>query len=274
MKRTVNEVEVCQDPHLASRKKAPAVPFKAADLPPKTALYHLRLDNINSDQALRWCRLCLYGDKPKSIFFVNAHCFNLSLEDENYLHVLNHSDLLLNDGIGIKIASKLMGVRLPENMNGTDFIPKVLALAAEENKRVFLLGSRPGIAEIAQRELEEQYPDLNICGTRSGYFNADQEQQVIDEINRSRAEVIIVGMGVPTQEKWIFRNKSKFTHARLLVAGGAIIDFSAGCVVRAPTLIQMMGLEWLFRFVQEPRRLFHRYFIGNWRFVHHIFYNR
>jgi N-acetylglucosaminyldiphosphoundecaprenol N-acetyl-beta-D-mannosaminyltransferase len=238
--------------------------------PHKTGFFHLSLHNLDTGEALDYCRSCFAQEGASTIFFVNAHCFNASKQDDDYLQALQHSDLVLNDGIGIKIASKLINVELKENMNGTDFIPRLLALAASEEKRVYLLGAKPGVADTARAKLTEQYQSLDICGTSSGYFSAEEEQEVIDRINASRAEIVVVGMGVPLQEKWIANNRDRFTHAKILVAGGAIIDFSAGRVKRAPRLFRTLGMEWLYRFMQEPKRLFRRYFVGNWKFIQHV----
>lgn len=253
----------------------PSLEAPSATAPlPGTPFYHLQLHTLNTREALDFCRQCFSRDRPATLYFVNAHCFNVSRDDRDYLRALEQCDLVLNDGLGIKLASKLINVELKENMNGTDFIPKLLALAATEDKRVYLLGAKAGIATEAKEKLEQRLEGLDICGTCSGYFTAEEEPEIIERINASRAEIVVVGMGVPLQEKWIFRNKDKFTHAKIIVAGGAIIDFSAGRVKRAPVFIRAIGLEWLFRFAQEPRRLFDRYFIGNWKFFQHILYMR
>lgn len=240
----------------------------------ETPFYHLRINNLNTAEALDYCRRCFVQPGTKSIFFVNAHCFNISKKDDDYLKALHSCDLVLNDGAGIKVASRLINVELKENMNGTDFIPRLLALAANDEKGVYLLGAEPGVAEDAAKNLRQEHEGLDICGTSSGYFSADEEPDIIARINESKAEIVVVGMGVPLQEKWIARNKHRFEHVKIIVAGGAIIDFSAGRVKRAPALFRSLGLEWLYRFAQEPRRLFKRYFIGNWKFMHYVLTDR
>lgn len=239
-----------------------------------SAFYHLRLNNLNTEEALEYCRQCFLSPGAKSIFFVNAHCFNVSKNDKDYLQALHECELVLNDGAGIKIASKLINLELKENMNGTDFIPRLLALAASDDKGVYLLGAEPGVARDAAKNLTAEHEGLDIRGTTSGYFSADDEPDVIAKINESRAEIVVVGMGVPLQEKWISQNKHRFEHAKIIVAGGAIIDFSAGRVRRAPGIFRALGLEWLYRFAQEPRRLFNRYFIGNWKFLYYVLSDR
>lgn len=233
----------------------------------RVSFYHLHLDNLNTEESLRYCRDCLATGEPHAIYFINAHCFNMSKDDKDYCTALEQCDLLLNDGIGIRIAAKLEGIELKENMNGTDFIPKVMELSAQTGEGVYLLGAEPGVAETASANLQERMPNLDVRGTHHGFFSAADEDRVIESINSSGASVLVVGLGVPAQEKWIERNKNRMPNVRILLAGGAIIDFTAGKVKRAPRFMQKVGLEWLFRLLQEPKRLFGRYVIGNLRFL-------
>lgn len=233
-------------------------------------LYHLRINNLSARQCLQYTRQVLATDSVgvQTIYFLNAHCFNLSLRDEQYKDALHRSSLLLNDGIGIKIASRLKGIELLENMNGTDFIPRVVQNAAQDGIKVYLLGAGQSVIEKAVARWRERFPGLNIVGFQSGYFDVDDD--VVDNINRSEAELLIVGMGVPKQEVWLQQHRHRLTSVKVAFAGGAIFDFAAGKVVRAPAAFQRFGLEWCFRLLQEPRRLFHRYMIGNLAFLAHV----
>ena len=228
------------------------------------------MDLLTTDTALELCRQYLDEQTHRSLFFLNAHCFNISLKNCDYLDALNNTDLLLNDGIGIKIASRMTGSAVRENMNGTDFIPKLLGLAADQKHKVFLLGGKKGIAETAEANIRKHTPHIDIVGTASGYFDHDEEQNLIQAINDSEATVLVVGMGVPYQELWLSRHKPLLEGIRISVAGGAILDFMANNVPRAPQWMRRLGMEWLFRFIQEPRRLFRRYFIGNFLFFYHL----
>ncbi len=234
--------------------------------------YHLQIDDLNTDEALKGCSEILTNNKKKAstLFFINAHCFNLSIRDNNYLKSILSSDFILNDGIGIKLGGLLKGVRFKENMNGTDFIPKVIEQASIKKKNVFLLGGEENVVENAKEILEIRFKGLNITGFRNGYFDIKNDEEVIQLINESRAELLIVGMGVPRQELWIHESLEKLEHVRLAIAGGAILDFLAGKVKRAPVWMQKTGLEWIFRLIQEPRRLARRYLFGNLLFFINI----
>lgn len=208
-------------------------------------------------------------DSGRSIelFFLNAHCFNLAQKDREYFDILNSCDYLLNDGIGIKIASKIEKLVLKKNLNGTDFIPEIAEMASKKGYKIFLLGAKDGIAEEAAVKLKEKFEGLQIAGVHSGYGLDDS---VLEMINNSKADILIAGMGVPMQEKWIRENKSKLGSVKLFVGGGAILDFLSQRIRRAPLLMRKIGLEWLFRLCLEPGRLWRRYLVGNFLFFYYI----
>jgi N-acetylglucosaminyldiphosphoundecaprenol N-acetyl-beta-D-mannosaminyltransferase len=144
--------------------------------------------------------------------------FNIAQKDNKYRDFLNKADLTLNDGIGISIASKLAKVKLKANVNGTDLTPMLLEQAAKLEKKVYLLGSEPGVTEKTKKVLEKEYPEIKIVGHHPGFFNEDEEFKIIEEINDCGAELLIVGMGVPRQEYWIEKNKAKIPNVK--IAGG------------------------------------------------------
>ena len=175
-------------------------------------LFHLRVNNVDTAAALEYITEQHLSDGHaglKTIYFLNAHCFNTSLDDPEYREALDSCDMLLNDGAGVAMAAKRRQVELRENMNGTDFIPRVVEHSRTLGMKIFLLGAKPTIATKAADEWEKQFPGVNICGTHSGYFDSDEE--IVDIINKSDAEILVVGMGVPRQEKWIFKNATAFS---------------------------------------------------------------
>ena len=190
--------------------------------------------------------------------FVNAHSLNLSHELPEFRAALTRCDLLLNDGIGTQLAARLRGRHFPENLNGTDFIPRILALAAEREWRVFLYGGRPGVAERASHALQRGIPGLTIVGTANGYAEAD----VVAQVAATYADLVLVALGQPLQELWLDTNLNR-THCTLGIGSGAFLDFAAGQVPRAPEWMSSFGLEWLFRLSREPQRLWRRYLLGN-----------
>lgn len=203
--------------------------------------------------------------------FVNAHCVNLAATDAEYRAALSSAELLLPDGAGVELAARLHGKRFAANLNGTDLCPLVLARAAECGRPVYLLGGRPGVADAAAAILMQRYPSLRVVGTRDGYAGA-RDTDVIEAINDSGADILLVAMGVPLQDVWLARHHDKLKPG-LVIGVGAFLDFSAGRVRRAPRWMRRIRLEWLWRLGLEPRRLFGRYVIGNalflWRAIRH-----
>lgn len=232
-----------------------------------------RLLNINIDlfddeeEVLALLSKDIDSGRSIELFFLNAHCFNLAQKDREYFDILNSCDYLLNDGIGIKIASKIEKLVLKKNLNGTDFIPEIAEMAAKKGYKIFLLGAKDGIAEEAAVKLKEKFEGLQIAGVHSGYGLDDS---VLEMINNSKADILIAGMGVPMQEKWIRENKSKLGSVKLFVGGGAILDFLSQRIRRAPLLMRKIGLEWVFRLCLEPGRLWRRYLVGNFLFFYYI----
>jgi N-acetylglucosaminyldiphosphoundecaprenol N-acetyl-beta-D-mannosaminyltransferase len=236
----------------------------------KDTFFNIGINLITTPEGLETTKEYLNTEGCKTIFFLNAHCYNIAQKNIAYLNALNNADMVLNDGIGIKLGSFLYGLTIRENMNGTDFIPKIISLCVRENKSIYLLGAKEGISDMVVDSLKNKFPEIKIVGNRSGYFAPEEEEELIQDINNSGADLLIVGMGVPTQELWINNNKNKFNSVKIAVAGGAIIDFMSGRVLRAPRWIQFIGMEWFFRFMQEPTRLFKRYFKGNFVFFWHV----
>lgn len=202
--------------------------------------------------------------EPLLVAFANAHTVNIARRDRAFAKALEGA-LLLNDGIGVEIASRsLYGAPFPENLNGTDFTPALLT-ALRRRTRIFLVGSAPGIAEAAARLLEARHPNAAVVGTQHGFFGPAEEGALADRIAASGADLVLAAMGNPRQELWARANLARLGVPILCV--GALLDFTAGAVRRAPGWVQRTRTEWLYRLVQEPRRMAKRYLIGNLVFL-------
>ncbi len=237
----------------------------------KNDFFSIKLNVLNTAEALQICKEMLVSNKSNTLFFINAHCFNIAVKDKDYHKALNEADLLLNDGIGMKLGSRFAQFRFKENMNGTDFIPKVIDTAQSLSLGTYFLGAKPGIAARAALKINTNVGYQSIVGHSDGFFRKDDTPSIIQAIKQSKAGLLILGMGVPMQELWIKEHLYQLPDVRLAIAGGAIIDFMSGNVKRAPRWMQVYGLEWVYRFVHEPVRLFKRYFVGNFVFFYNIF---
>ncbi len=211
----------------------------------------------------------LFRDAPVSAFFINAHCVNVAATDPVYRWALASADRLLPDGIGVAIAARIQGTRLKENLNGTDLFVPLMRTAAARQRAVYFLGAAPGVAAEAAARAAALAPGLTIAGCHHGFFDAAEEDALIAAINASGADVLLVALGVPTQEIWIARNRHRLA-PRLVLGVGAQFDFWSGRVARAPALVRQVGCEWMWRLALEPRRLARRYLIGNVAFLGRI----
>ncbi|WFF41699.1 WecB/TagA/CpsF family glycosyltransferase [Salinicola endophyticus] len=205
---------------------------------------------------------------PTTINFINAHCVNVTRRDAQYRQSLAQTDLLLPDGSGIRIASKLAGSPLGDNLNGTDLFPALCDRAATRGLSIYLLGGSPGTAAKAADAMQQRYPTLDIAGTQHGFFAAEETELLISRINRAKPDLLFVGFGVPIQENWIAENRHRLQVPVVLGVGG-LFDYYADNVSRAPAWVRRCGCEWMWRLAQEPRRLAQRYLIGNVTFLAH-----
>ena len=233
---------------------------------PNRRIAALSLDLVDATPAQTVAALLAPG--RRRAFFMNAHCCNLRRRDPAYARAVSGADMLLPDGIGVELAAKMSGAPLTANLNGTDLVPALLKEAAARGKSVYLLGGTSGTAEAAALKLLTLYPDLRIAGTRDGFGGAADTEALIADINGSGADILLVALGVPMQELWLDAHAHRI-NAPLSLAVGALFDFLAGRVVRAPKLVRRAKMEWVWRLAQEPPRLAKRYLAGNVSFLAH-----
>jgi len=249
----------------------PSLVYGVGDLAPPPVLRLLDLDiaNLTMTEAIQHIEQAACGDRPCSVFFVNPDCLNKMATDRDYFHILQQADYVLPDGIGLTLAGKLLQTPLKENINGTDMLPFVCKMAASRGYSLFLLGGRPGVADQAARQLTERY-QVSIAGTAHGYFDRFTESgRVIDQINRSGADILLVGLGAPEQEKWVSRHRQQLL-PKVLMGVGGLFDFYSGNIKRAPVWMRETGLEWVYRILQEPGRMWRRYVLGNPLFLYRV----
>ncbi|MFQ3234647.1 MAG: exopolysaccharide biosynthesis WecB/TagA/CpsF family protein [Paraglaciecola sp.] len=246
--------------------------------PAKFKLFGLIIYNDSMRSAVQWALSPLSinnsNTKCKIGYFVNANTVNLTAKNSALTERINNADRCFADGSGMRLAAKSIGVGICENINGTDMLPYLCAEAQKTQRSIYLLGSKPGVADKAAQKLLEMFPDLNIAGTQDGYFKAEHEKNVITRINQSGADVLLVAMGSPAQEEWIEKNAAQLQCTTALGVGG-LFDFYSGNIARAPMCMRELGMEWVWRLLQEPKAKFHRYVIGNPLFLIHTFiFNR
>ena len=227
---------------------------------------NIEVDNLTMDEAI--CRIeeLINNKKPSYVVTPNVdHIVKLE-HDIEFQNVYKEADLILTDGMPLIWISKLKKNPIKEKVSGSDLFPKVCRLASRKGYKVFLLGAAEGVADKAAENLKSKYTGLNIVGTYSpsyGFEKKDEEiNKIIKIINNAKPDILAVGLGAPKQEKFLYKYKDRL-NVPISLAIGASIDFEAGNVNRAPKWMQKCGLEWFYRLVKEPNRMFKRYIIDD-----------
>ncbi len=217
----------------------------------KTDVMGLQFDNVTMDEALGAAKALLSGDHAACVVTPNAEIAYEALHDEALRTLLNRADLMLPDGAGVVLASKLLKTPVKQKVAGVDFADGLLGILEKAGQSLYLLGSKPGIGELAAQKMMQKHPKLKIAGIADGYFK--DEGPVIEKINASGADALFVCLGAPKQEQFMFRHQGEL-HVRLMAGLGGSLDSFAGTVKRAPKWMIRLNLEWLYRLIKEPKR--------------------
>ena len=234
----------------------------------KQPLLNTFVNNVDMAETLREiCRLI--EEKKKSyVVAINVDVVMKIEKDAELKKIADEADLTLVDGKPLVWIAKWHGHPVKAKISGSDLVPELCGVAAEKGYRLFIIGGAEGVAEQAKANLERDLPGIRIVGTCAPPLGFEKDAKALQEINRTitaaHPDLVIACFGCPKQEKWVYENYRKYD-GTVSVCAGATVDFLAGNVRRAPAWMSEHGLEWLYRFLQEPRRLFRRYFIDDVR---------
>lgn len=200
-------------------------------------------------------KICEYlnSDSKHIIFTPNPEMVMLAQKDEEFNEILNKSDMNIPDGIGIIYASKIKKRPIKERVAGYDTVQAVFERIKSEDKGVYFFGGAPGVTDAAKAEMERVHKGLKIVGCANGYFDEAREKEIIAEINEKQPELLLVGIGFPKQEKWIFNHINELNVKAAIGVGGSF-DVMSGRVKRAPDIFIKLGLEWFHRLITQPSR--------------------
>jgi len=238
----------------------------SSDGPGQVTILGIPISNLSLAEAANQIIRLAASNRPSQVCFVNADCANAAHRDQAYMGVLERSDLILADGIGMRLAGQFLKKPIRQNVNGTDLLPVLCSAAAASGLGIYLLGGRPGVAEATAGWMRAQAPSLEICGTRHGFFRPHEELAIVQAIQDSKARILLVALGAPKQDLWIDTHKASLPPGVSIGVGG-LFDFYSGTIPRAPVWMREIGMEWFFRFLQEPGRMWRRYFLGNALFL-------
>ena len=203
---------------------------------------------------------------PTQHVVINAAKVNLMNDDPELAEIVNECPLINADGSSIIWAGKKLGVPLKERVTGCDLFQELVAVAAEKGYTIYLFGAKEEVVTEVKRIFEKQYPSLKIVGYRNGYFTEDDEPEIVADMAKSGADMMFVAFSSPEKEYWVHKYLEQLGIPFVMGVGGSF-DIVAGKTSRAPEWVQKIGMEWFYRFIQEPRRMWQRYIIGNARFI-------
>lgn len=221
---------------------------------------------ISMDETIAEVEKIIKAGKPTQHVVINALKVNLMNENAELRKIVNACPLINADGASIVWAAKKLGIPLKERVAGIDLFENLVKLAAEKGYKIYLFGAKEEVVTKVKKIFEEQYPTLQIVGYRNGYFTEADEPEIVKNMHESGADMMFVAFSSPKKEFWVNKYLNDLNIPFVMGVGGSF-DVVAGVTDRAPKWMQDHGLEWFYRFIQEPRRLWNRYVIGNWKFV-------
>lgn len=198
---------------------------------------------------------------------VNAGKIVAMQSDLQLRQSVNESDLINADGQAVVWASRILGKPLKERVAGIDLMVNLVELAHQKNYKVFFFGAQEDVVKTVVNKYAEQYSSNIIAGYRNGYFNKDEEEDIARDIANSGANMLFVAISSPTKENFLFDNKEILKKVNFVMGVGGSFDVVSGKIKRAPEWMQKSGLEWFYRFSQEPKRMWKRYLVGNSKFI-------
>lgn len=240
----------------------------------KQRLLNTYVNNLDMDEAIQEIENLIISNQKSYVVAVNVDVI-IKIEEDSYLkEITDNADVVLVDGKPLVWISKLHNRQVKEKVSGSDLVPLLCSVAEKKGYSIFIIGGKEGIAEKAKIRLVDKYPNISIVGTYAPPIGFEKDSGELLKINNMisdiKPDLLIVCFGCPKQEKWIYENYQKYD-AKVSICAGATVDFLAENIKRAPRWMSDCGLEWFFRFIQEPKRMFKRYFINDFKIIKLIF---
>lgn len=217
-------------------------------------LFGVKFHKLDEEGAFKRFQYLLNKNKYSMIFTPNPEIVMMAQKDLEYKDILAEGDLVIPDGIGIILASRIKKLGLEKRLPGIEMMESILKYCNNAKKSIYLLGSSAENVENAAANIHKEYPNINIKGYSDGYFDETEELRIIDKINEVKPDILFVAMGAPKQEKLMYRHR-KILNVKVAMGVGGAIDVWAGAVKRAPKLFRKIGLEWLYRIATNPKRI-------------------
>lgn len=234
--------------------------------PNRQSILNTYVNDLTMDETVAEVERIVEAGVPTQHVVINASKVNLMEDDPELREIVNACPLINADGASIVWAARVLGVPLRERVTGIDLFLRLIELAPTHGWGVYLFGAKEGVVQRVRSIFEERYPGIRIVGVRNGYFTEDDDPAIVADMAASGADLMFVAFSSPKKEYWVCKHL-KETGIPFVMGVGGSFDVVAGVTARAPAWMQRCGLEWLYRFAQEPGRLWRRYVVGNARFV-------
>jgi len=221
---------------------------------------------LSMDETIEYVEKIIEERKPTQHVVINASKVNLMEKDEQLRTIVNDCPLINADGSSIVWAAKLLGVPLRERVTGIDLFLKLVEIAEQKAYKIYLFGAKEEVVQKVKKIFVTKYPKLQIVGCRNGYFAEEDEAEMVKEMAKSKADIMFVAFSSPKKEYWINKYLNTMDIPFVMGVGGSF-DVVAGVTKRAPKWMQRCGMEWFYRFIQEPKRMWKRYIVGNMKFI-------
>ena len=222
-----------------------------------------KVSDCTTDQLNDYILSIVQQNKKEMVLNVNINCINLAQKNQWLKDLLNKTNIVFCDGDGVRIGAKIKGIHIPEKITYNRWIWQLAELSAKNKLSWFLFGGKDEVVKESSTILSNKYLGLNISGYHSGYFDFSKDsKEIIEQINKAKPNILVLGMGMPRQEKWIIKNFDKLD-VNIVLTGGAVFDYITGKAKMTPDFYYKYKIEWLYRFINDPVRLFSRYILGN-----------
>ncbi|NLM10083.1 MAG: WecB/TagA/CpsF family glycosyltransferase [Clostridiaceae bacterium] len=222
----------------------------------KIDIHGVKIHNVTMREAVQLIQDWVEedGSVPRAVYTPNSEIIMQAQRNLEFKNILNAAELLVADGAGVILASRILKTPLKEKVSGIDLVKNLFKVFSGKNVSFYILGGQPGVAEMAAVNIIAEYKKIKIAGYDHGYFKPEEESDVVQKINSAEPDIVLVGLGAPKQEIWINSNMYRL-NCKVLIGVGGSIDVFAGKVSLTPEFIRKAGFEWLHRLIREPRRI-------------------
>jgi len=240
----------------------------------RITILNTKIDNLSMHQTLQCIENSILQNKKLHHVVVNAGKMVAMQRDLKLRQSVNSCDLINADGQAVVWASRILGQPLKERVAGIDLMENLVELAYNKNFKIFFFGAKEEVVSSVVKKYKIKYSKDIIAGYRNGYFNKEDEGHIAQQISDSGADILFVAISSPTKENFLYDNKETLRGVNFIMGVGGSFDVVSGLVKRAPLWMQKIGMEWFYRFAQEPKRMWKRYLIGNIKFIWMVFKSR